>query len=119
MFEHFKNSTQTYESSVEQSTVSGGGNDFESGLDGLMQTIVCKGTKYLSLKSSLRLNATFCKLLSSLGQINTSQHKAIHRIIVGSIVPWYCWWLKLSSIFENTIIVQGHMHSFVFVTSYL
>ena len=42
--QEFTNNTQTYESSVEQSTVSGGGNDFESGLDGLMQTIVCKGT---------------------------------------------------------------------------
>ena len=49
--QEFTNNTQTYESSVEQSTVSGGGNDFESGLDGLMQTIVCKGMECYDLKS--------------------------------------------------------------------
>ena len=40
--QEFTNDTNTYESALDRSTVSGGGDPFESGLDGLMQTIMCK-----------------------------------------------------------------------------
>ena len=41
--QEFTSDTNKYESALQKSTVSGGGNDYESGLDGLLQTIVCKG----------------------------------------------------------------------------
>ena len=45
-FHHIQDFTQNvndFKRKITASRVNGGGDDFEAGLDGLMQTIVCKG----------------------------------------------------------------------------
>ena len=41
--QEFTTDTNTYQNALRKTTCSGGGDDFESGMDGLMQTITCEG----------------------------------------------------------------------------
>ena len=41
--QRFTKNVEEFTRKIRASTVNGGGDDYEAGLDGLMQTIVCKG----------------------------------------------------------------------------
>ena len=53
--QEFTTDTNTYQNALRKTTCSGGGDDFESGMDGLMQTIACEGkTKFISSFINIR-----------------------------------------------------------------